>query len=102
MKVRIEQSEVPPHELPKSFLDRVLGSPPKLSSPFFLVKLHVELTNEEKATIHQYNLGEAVLEETVLDPDDINSLIDQYNATPPFDEKKRASLKYEIDLFSEP
>jgi hypothetical protein len=99
MKIRIEQSQNT-HEASQGLWDRMRGKPPT-SSTLFFVSLHVELTNQEKAIIHQYNLGEAVLEE-YTDARMINPLIDEYNATPPFDEKKRASLKYRIDLFSDP
>jgi hypothetical protein len=95
VKIRIDQSQQTV-EATKKFFGR--GKP---ATTHYFVHLKVELTNEEKAIIHQYNLGEVVIDE-YTDTSVINPLIDEYNATPPFDEKKRASLKYKIDLFSDP
>jgi hypothetical protein len=82
-------------------MDRIKGTPSQLSEPFFFIELHVELTNEEKAIIEQYNLGALVLDECI-DPSAVNSMIEEYNATPPFDNKKRESLQYKIKLFNDP
>ncbi len=74
MKVRVEQSQRDEKKIPKTLFQRKLL--PAITIHFINVKL--ELTNEEKVTINQYNLEHLVFDE--YDNDLIFlSIIDTYN-----------------------
>lgn len=99
VRITIEKSQTT-QDIPQNLWDRIRGKP-VISRQTFFVTLHIRFTNQEIAIGQTYTLGDLVLEEYV-DPLMVNPLIEELNATPPFDTKKRESLKYRIKLFSEP
>jgi hypothetical protein len=92
MKVKIDQSQKK-YTQSQSLIDRMRGKPISTSTSFS-VDLKVELTDEEKTIIKQYNLGEVIADEapnTML-----NTLAKEYEAG-----NRSEKLAREMKLYKE-